>query len=271
MKKELKLSIITINYNNKAGLIKTVESVAHQTYQNYEYIVIDGGSTDGSVEYIQDMQEHFAHWISEPDSGIYNAMNKGIKAAKGQYCMFLNSGDWLCSNSVIQEAIDLYIKEDIVYGNMFKVYPDGTLKCDKGPQRDLLTLGDMYFSTINHSSSFIKRELFTKFGLYKEEYQIVSDWAFFLKVIGLERVKVKYIDLDINYFDMTGISNKQLKKRYKEKETELKKVMPIHLRPDYEKMAIMGQKARIYDALKTQFLLWNIIRVYNKLFGRPLW
>lgn len=267
----LKLSIITINYNNKAGLKKTIQSVVEQTFTNFEYIVIDGASTDGSVDVIEQYADQIAHWISEPDSGIYNAMNKGIKAAKGQYCMFLNSGDWLCSQTVIQEAIDLSIKEDIVYGNMVKVYPDGRLLCDKGPQRDQLTLGDMYFSTINHSSSFIKKELFITFGLYKEEYKIVSDWAFFLKVIGLERVNVKYIDLDINYFDMTGISNTQLKIRYKEKETELKKVMPSHLRPDYEKMAMMSQKARIYDALRTQFLLWNIIRLYNKLFGRPLW
>ena len=267
----LKLSIITINYNNKAGLKKTIQSVVEQTFTNFEYIVIDGASTDGSVDVIEQYADQIAHWISEPDSGIYNAMNKGIKAAKGQYCMFLNSGDWLCSKTVIQEAIDLSIKEDIVYGNMVKVYPDGRQLCDKGPQRDQLTLGDMYFSTINHSSSFIKKELFITFGLYKEEYKIVSDWAFFLKVIGLERVNVKYIDLDINYFDMTGISNTQLKIRYKEKETELKKVMPNHLRPDYEKMAMMSQKARIYDALRTQFLLWNIIRLYNKLFGRPLW
>ena len=93
-----KLSIITINYNNLEGLKRTVESVINQTSKEFEYIVIDGGSNDGSGAYIESKSEHIDYWVSEPDKGIYNAMNKGIAKASGEYLLFLNSGDHLFSN-----------------------------------------------------------------------------------------------------------------------------------------------------------------------------
>jgi glycosyltransferase involved in cell wall biosynthesis len=267
----LKLSIITVNLNNKLGLQKTIESVVNQTFSEYEYIIIDGGSTDGSVEIIKEFADKITYWVSEPDKGIYNAMNKGIKVAKGEYCLFLNSGDWFVNSSLIKDIFNGLPVCDIVYGNMIKVFPDGKLEIDKGPQRSLLSLGDMYFGTINHSSSFIRRSLFEKYGLYNEEYKIVSDWAFFLKVIGLKAVTVKYIDLDINFFDMTGISNSMKSIRYMERDVELNKVIPDNLRPDYEKMKGYLSEVKLYNRIKSQKLLWQFIRVYNKLFGRPLW
>ncbi|MDR2910496.1 MAG: glycosyltransferase [Bacteroidales bacterium] len=95
----MKLSIITINLNNVAGLQKTIESVVKQTFTDYEYIVIDGGSTDGSADIIKQHANKITYWVSEPDKGIYNAMNKGIRVAKGEYCLFLNSGDWLINSN----------------------------------------------------------------------------------------------------------------------------------------------------------------------------
>ena len=89
----MRLSIITINYNNREGLRKTIESVVNQTYRNFEYIIIDGGSTDGSVEVVKEYADRISYWVSEPDNGIYNAMNKGVLAANGKYIQFLNSGD----------------------------------------------------------------------------------------------------------------------------------------------------------------------------------
>lgn len=96
----MKLSIITINYNNREGLRKTIESVVAQTTREFEYIVIDGGSTDGSVDVIKEFSDYIDYWVSEPDKGIYNAMNKGVKVAHGDYCQFLNSGDWLYDSNV---------------------------------------------------------------------------------------------------------------------------------------------------------------------------
>lgn len=208
-----KLSIITINYNNASGLEKTIQSVVEQTFTDFEYIVIDGGSTDGSVDLINQYKDKITYWISESDKGIYNAMNKGILKANGDYLMFLNSGDWLAGSNTLREIFAQQFAEDIVYGNMIKVFSDGTTQLDKGPQRSELTLYDMYYHTINHSSALIKKKLFDTYSLYDEKYKIVSDWLFFLKTIGLEGVSVKYLDIDFNYFDKSGISSVQLNLR----------------------------------------------------------
>ena len=103
----MKLSVITINYNNKEGLKKTIESVVSQIYQDFEYIVVDGGSTDGSIDIIREYDKHIDFWISEPDRGIYNAMNKGIKFSHGEFCLFLNSGDCLLSSTSISQVFPL--------------------------------------------------------------------------------------------------------------------------------------------------------------------
>jgi len=110
-----KLSIITVNLNNAEGLRKTIESVVTQTFTDFEYIIIDGGSTDGSVEIIKLYADKITYWVSEPDKGIYNGMNKGIMVAKGEYCQFLNSGDWLVNENVLKEV---FADVDIVYGDL---------------------------------------------------------------------------------------------------------------------------------------------------------
>ncbi|MFT4805390.1 MAG: glycosyltransferase involved in cell wall biosynthesis, partial [Psychroserpens sp.] len=101
----MKLSIITINFNNAVGLKKTIESVVNQTSNDFEYIVIDGGSNDGSVDVIKEYEAKVSYWVSEVDKGIYHAMNKGILLAKGDYLEFLNSGDILVNETVIQKII----------------------------------------------------------------------------------------------------------------------------------------------------------------------
>ena len=115
-----KLTIITINYNNLEGLKRTVESVLNQTWQEFEYIVIDGGSNDGSAEYIESQSEHIDYWVSEPDKGIYNAMNKGIAKARGEYLLFLNSGDHLYSAKVLEENYGKIADFDLIYFNLRK-------------------------------------------------------------------------------------------------------------------------------------------------------
>ncbi|WP_083993885.1 glycosyltransferase [Gelidibacter algens] len=148
----MKISIITINYNNLDGLKKTMTSVLEQTYANVEYIIIDGGSTDGSKRYIESCQQDLAYWVSESDRGIYNAMNKGIAQATGEYLLFLNSGDWLAGVKVL----DLISKNlgncGILYGNLIKVYANGSEKVDKGPESSQLTL--FHFFVRHHQSSF---------------------------------------------------------------------------------------------------------------------
>jgi glycosyltransferase involved in cell wall biosynthesis len=114
----MKLSIITINYNNKAGLQKTIDSVICQTWKDYEWIIIDGGSTDGSKELIEQYQQHFAYWCSEPDKGVYNAMNKGVEHAHGMYVSFMNSGDVFHDGDVLANVFSKALHGDILIGQV---------------------------------------------------------------------------------------------------------------------------------------------------------
>ena len=147
-----KLSIITINLNNKDGLRKTIESVISQTFEDFEYILIDGASTDGSVEVISQFETRLKYWISEPDNGIYHAMNKGIKKAKGDYCLFLNSGDYLDNSTILECIFESNHKEELLYGN-FMI--NGFNQTFTMP--DYLSFNTFLDVSIGHHASFIKR------------------------------------------------------------------------------------------------------------------
>lgn len=217
----MKFSVITINLNNKAGLTKTIESVIHQTYTDFEYIVIDGDSRDGSKAVIQQYQDKIDYWVSEPDTGIYQAMNKGIKVAQGEFLLFLNSGDCLVSDKILEavaESIMVPSKADIYSGDLY-LSNKKTDKLIESPTE--VTFSHLVSSYIPHPSTFISRRLFKKFGLYNEDLKIVSDWAFFLKVLGLYETKYQKIDFPISIFAAGGLSSRpemsQLIREEKEK------------------------------------------------------
>jgi glycosyltransferase involved in cell wall biosynthesis len=272
-----RLSIITINFNNKAGLIKTSQSVFEQTFTNYEYILIDGGSTDGSVAHIELNRDKFSYCVSEPDKGIYNAMNKGILQAKGEYVQFLNSGDWLVNDSVLSTVFADLPACDMVYTNMIKVLPGGKLKTDKGLQGKEISFRSLYQFNINHSSVFIRRSLFSKYGMYDEQYKIISDWKFFLVVAGLNPATVIYKNVDVAYFDMTGISNLQRDLLRAEKGKVLAELVPLPILKDYQnsdeditRLAIIRKHfitARIFRLL--QITLVQFSRLLDRLKGQP--
>ena len=199
-----KLSIITINYNNKQGLERTIKSIVAQGYKDFEFIVIDGGSNDGSVEVIHQYQDKITKWISEKDSGIYNAMNKGIGFAKGEYCLFLNSGDSLFENNTLEKVFAADYTEDIVYGNM---QIDFGGKKVLGEMLNLITFEHMMADTLWHPASFIKRSLFTKYGNYREDLKIVSDYDFFIKAIIVNKVSTRHIPITISIFPTDGMSS----------------------------------------------------------------
>ena len=177
------LTIITINRNNAAGLDKTLRSVASQTCKDFEYIVVDGASTDGSVEVIRSFKALFGghfKWISEPDKGIYNAMNMGIGMATGDYLQFLNSGDCLAPEDVTQQRMLRTLEPNeyssILYGNMLKDIPDGKILRDRCFAGRKISFPGFYTGTLNHSPAYIRRNLFEKYGRYDENLRIVSDW-----------------------------------------------------------------------------------------------
>lgn len=313
----MKLSIITVNLNNALGLQKTMESVLTQTNSDFEYIIIDGGSTDESINIIksftnfpqgvnnelnQNMEKYTApsqavsdsqdkhgiispfadtipknrssntnsrlsspisFWISEHDRGIYHAMNKGILISKGEYCQFLNSGDWLVNSTVTEQMLESIPDCSIFYGNMVKQMPNGKVLRNKEiPVNSFLTF---FTGTLNHSSAYIKRSLFSKYGMYDENLKIVSDWKFFLNSIALNSEKVCYCDIDVTCFDMKGISNVEKELDVTERRKVLKETIPTTIFSDYEKYGgyILKMK-RINRFWITRCLVWFIERVLFK-------
>lgn len=202
------LSIITINFNNAYGLKKTIESIIPHTHEEIEYIVIDGASADNSIDIIQQYSDKIDHWVSEPDFGIYNAMNKGIRQAKGEYVLFINSGDTIQSGIEINEILKQLTGEDIIYYNLeivdtvsgmgyIKEYPDSP--------------DFKYFmeDTLPHTASFIKKKMLVEYGYYSEKMKIVSDWAFYTDCVCLKGCTYKHINDCFSTFYLDGVSSDQ--------------------------------------------------------------
>jgi len=209
------ISIITINYQNSKELEKTILSVISQTNRQFEYIIVDGASSDGSLDVIKKYRNYLASWVSEDDNGIYHAMNKGWQRAKGEYCIFLNSGDFLTSNTILADAIK-YIQDlsaDIIYGDLH-AYDESNSWVSVFPEP--ISLYYFQHSFIPHPSTFIKRNLLEKLGGFYEHYSIVSDWAFFIRAL-LNNGTFKHIDITVTSFYMNGLSSNG-EKSTKEKE-----------------------------------------------------
>jgi Glycosyltransferases involved in cell wall biogenesis len=202
----MKISIITINRNNESGLKRTIESVISQSLTDFEYIIIDGASTDGSKDVIKQYEDKITYWVSEPDSGIYQAMNKGIQKATGEYCLFLNSGDYLVDGAVLSDFSNIGFSEDIVSGNMMLVFDNGSTCLWESETVDEFSFEAIYKRSLPHQATFIKTKLFDQYGDYNEQNKIVSDREFFLKVLIVENVSYAHFNRLVSYYNMNGIS-----------------------------------------------------------------
>lgn len=237
-----KFSIITINYNNAEGLRKTMQSIITQSYSNFEYIVIDGGSKDNSKDILQEFDDKINNkdkqlmsWMSEPDNGIYHAMNKGIKIAKGEFLLFINSGDILVNDSVLSLTNKLIADDTDICS--------GILIIDSGKQIETifpinsLSLSFSVYAGLTHPNTFIRRDLFDKYGLYNEKNRIVSDWEFFLVVGGMHTIKYQSINLQIAVFYLNGISSDpQNPQLLEETKRAIKKHVPTPMLNDIERL-----------------------------------
>ncbi len=201
----MKFSIITINLNNKAGLTKTIESVIHQNYTDFEYIVIDGASVDGSKAVIQQYRDRIDYWVSEPDTGIYQAMNKGIKVATGEFLLFLNSGDVLVGNTVLEDVSQYLDSEDEIYSGLMKI-SDRVSNTTVDPPNEV-TLDYLLNGSLPHQATFFSRQIFSDFGLYDENLRIVGDWAYIFKILIIENINYRRIPVLISLFESKGISS----------------------------------------------------------------
>lgn len=224
----LKLSIITINYNGAVGLERTIKSVINQTCCDFDYIVIDGGSTDGSLDVIKHYADRIDFWLSESDKGIYNAMNKGVGYARGEYCLFLNGGDWLADNDVIKDIFPFLEKASVITG----ILQRGNEICIPAEH---LTLGWLYQWSVSHQASFIKTDLLKKYP-YDETLKIVSDWKFWLQTLIADNETYQAINRKVAFFDMSGISSSQKALVSEERTRVIRDFLPPRILDDYRQL-----------------------------------
>lgn len=266
----MKISIITINRNNKVGLEKTMHSVFSQSvYDNIEYIIIDGASTDGSRDIIESNSQLISKWVSEPDSGIYNAMNKGVKLATRQFLLFLNSGDWLAEDNIIERALSS-IEHNSSYNNAIIM---GSVQgiCNgekKGELRSynaaLNSAWDIFCSGIPHQSAFIPRHLLLQ-NPYDESYKICADFKFFFNQIVIHNSPVIHIDLCIAYYDLSGISSINHKLSENERRKAFLELLPPFFREDYKRiLPFKSSRFRIKWILSRRWLC-NILKFISSI------
>ena len=252
-----KLSVITINRNNVEGLRQTIKSVISQTFSDYEYIVIDGASTDSSLDVIKEYADEITYWVSELDSGIYNAMNKGIGVAKGEYLYFLNSGDWLYNENVLENVFSENRSEDFLYGNICFVKSDLNFHLTNYPKEISFLL---FYSEggLCHQAVFHKRHLF-KDKLYNEHFKIYSDFEFFIQKIFFENYSSFFIDKVICNYDENGISatedEKTLNIYAKERHQILTSFFPEKILQDYDLLVKYEQEARLTIMKRIRFIM----------------
>lgn len=264
----MRLSIITINYNNSKGLEDTIRSVISQDFKDYEYIVIDGGSNDGSVDIIKKYSDKINYWISEPDKGIYNAMNKGIYKSSGDYLNFMNSGDCFHNKSVLNDVSKNLYDEKIVIGKCCNSKTK-EIYCSLKPGQEV-TLMTLMKEIINHQSTFYHHSIFDKYK-YDESLEIIADWKINLQSIIIDNCTVKIIDTLITDYDMTGISSTNSELYIKEKKRVLNEIIPPKIQKDYERiytdeeLPIVTLLPQLKQSWRLQRFIYRLTKILLKI------
>jgi glycosyltransferase involved in cell wall biosynthesis len=210
------VSIITVVYNDQKYLEQTIQSVLNQTYKNIEYLVIDGGSTDGSLDILCRYDCRIARWISEPDHGIGDAMNKGIAASSGEIIGLLNAGDWYSADQ-IERGVNALIRSsaDFVFGDLQFHGPDGTFKHRINGNAEYAKVINKIMPEINHPTVLVRRRVYEKIGLFDEDYQIAMDYEWFLR-LHRQGGAGEYVKGLLGHMCMGGVSDVSYVKTLKE-------------------------------------------------------
>lgn len=207
------ISVVTVSYNAVSTIEETICSVINQTYSNIEYIIIDGGSTDGTVDIIKKYADKIAYWVSEPDKGIFNAMNKGVLNATGEWVIFINCGDKFYTSHVLKEIFYHKYKDDgtdVLYGNMILKYSFADFL---SYPKDLSCFNTIF--PFSHPASIVRVSILKKY-LFNEKYKLASDYDFFLKLYKAG-YKFKYLNIIISVFEAeNGASSVNKQQTYKE-------------------------------------------------------
>lgn len=209
-----KVSIITVCYNSRKTIRATIESVARQTYENIEYIVIDGGSTDGTIDIVSELKENISDFISEPDRGIYDAMNKGITASNGDVVGFLNSDDVYADKYAIARLMDRMKAEgsDTVFADLVMVDPQDTDRMVRYYDSGAFSLKKLRFGWMPAHPTFLaKRDVYLKHGLYSLNYKIAADYEMIVRLLYANKVSYAYLSLPVVKMRAGGLSTRGIK------------------------------------------------------------
>lgn len=258
-----KYTIITINYNNGKELRRTIESVINQTLTDFEYVVIDGGSTDDSVSIIKEYGDRIDFWISERDRGVYNAMNKGLSHAHGEYVNFMNSGDSFYSPTVLEEIDSEIGDADILFGNVCNSLSGrryGGVKA--GCELTFLTLKK---EILCHQGTFYRRAIFERHP-YDESLKLIADWKVNVQAIVFDNCKVKVVDTIVANYDLTGMSSTQSQLHAEERKRVMAELFPERILKDYEHLYTEGEMpiVSLLPELKKRGRVQKIVYSFTK-------
>lgn len=260
-----KISIITVNFNNETGLAATIQSVAKQNFKDFEYIIIDGGSTGGDKLVLDQNGIYIDILVSELDNGIYNAMNKGIRLATGEYVYFLNSGDVFYNDSTLLEVVaKMSTGIDLYYGNLIYNWPHGQELITFPP---ILSFPFFIIENINHQACFIKRSLFEDIFYYNEKYKIISDWEFLIYAICKAEISYSHLDLTISIYDTAGISS-DIKNRqaiFADKDKVLKKHFALFPFNREEMMILRTRRAKQFFHIRKSKIAFRLLKWFMSL------
>lgn len=279
----MKLSIITINYNNLSGLRKTVGSVFAQTCRDFEYIIIDGASTDGSKEYLDTIKANTIvdeantdrnsqiykltnlQIVSEPDTGIYNAMNKGIRVSHGDYLLMLNSGDYLVDSRVVEHILPELDGTDIIQGNTICI-KNGQTFVNRGYGKSDINYIDVQKGYFLHQASFCRRTLFEQYGYFDESYKIDGDTVFYIRCLGNGNATFRYVNQTIAYFEGGGMSDKQNLQWQQQRALEFQRWSTEEFSTRQWNTCIeYDKKGQLYDKLHRHRWAWYLVMFVSKI------
>lgn len=264
----MKFSVITINFNNAEGLRSTIESVISQTCADFEFILIDGGSTDYSVDIIKNYDDKIDFWLSENDDGIYNAMNKGIGHANGDYCVFMNSGDCFICDTVLETVYKCDSDADIIVGKV-AIDEKGSI-ISPPPLSGKLTFYHLYSGAIPHQGAFIRTSLLRKYP-YDENLKIAADWKFFIQSLVFENCSILFLDEYVAMYNLDGVSSSNPELMSHEKELILSSMFPIRVLEDYKRIKESECLTQtLTPALKMHYRIDRLLYNMGKLLLRYL-
>jgi glycosyltransferase involved in cell wall biosynthesis len=244
----------------------------NQTWQEFEFVIIDGGSTDGSAAYIASQSENIDYWVSEPDKGIYNAMNKGIAKATGEYLLFLNSGDHLFSDKVLEQNCQDIVNYDLVYFNL-QIRNDTISKIVCYPEK--LNFSNMYAGYLPHPATFIKRTLFEVVGLYDENLEVVSDWKFF--ILAVFKYKCSYVKISetISTYYLDGISssmdsseerNQVLNEYFSEYINDYEELLNIRNELDFNAKILSSNRVKMLLEIEKSIIGKKVVSIFFRIY-----